>query len=335
MDSPLRRLMLGLGVLGAIVLIGVAGYWLAGWSLLDALYMVAITLSTVGFREAHSLEDSPGLKLFTILLVVVGVSTALYVVGALVRMMLEGELNKALCQRRAGRQIEQLAEHVVLCGFGRMGELLAAELTRTRKPFVVVERDPQRVAEAAQRKYLVLAHDATEEDALLQAGVQRAKVLASTLPADADNVFITLTARNLNPQVMIIARGELLSTEKKLLQAGADRVVLPAMAGAMRMAAMVTRPTAIELIEVVAGRQVAEVEVDELTIPADGALVGKSIRESELRARHGLLIVAVRRQGGNLQFNPGGETVFEPAMSVVVLGRPEDIIDRFRSDYKM
>jgi len=334
MDSPLRRLMLGLGVLGAIVLIGVAGYWLAGWSLLDALYMVAITLSTVGFREAHSLEDSPGLKLFTILLVVVGVSTALYVVGALVRMMLEGELNKALCQRRAGRQIEQLAEHVVLCGFGRMGELLAAELTRTRKPFVVVERDPQRVAEAAQRKYLVLAHDATEEDALLQAGVQRAKVLASTLPADADNVFITLTARNLNPQVMIIARGELLSTEKKLLQAGADRVVLPAMAGAMRMAAMVTRPTAIELIEVVAGRQVAEVEVDELTIPADGALVGKSIRESELRARHGLLIVAVRRQGGNLQFNPGGETVFEPAMSVVVLGRPEDI-DRFRSDYKM
>jgi len=332
MDYPLRRLILGLGLLGAIVLVGTAGYWLAGWSLLDAVYMVAITLSTVGYREVHSLDHSPGLKVFTILLVVFGVSTTLYVVGAMVRMMLEGELNKALGRRRAGWQIEQLTDHVVLCGFGRMGELLAAELQRSRHPFVVVEKDPQRVAEAAQRKYLVLNDDATEEEVLLRAGVQRAKTLVSTVPADADNVFITLTARNLNPHLMIIARGELQSTEKKLLQAGADRVVLPATAAALRMAAMVTRPTAVELIEVVAGRQVAEVEVDELTIPADSPLVGKSIRQSQLRTQHGLLIVAVRRPGGNLQFNPGGETVLESGMSVVVLGRQEDI-DRFRAEY--
>jgi len=215
-----------------------------------------------------------------------------------------------------------------------MGEILAGELLRKKHPFVVLENDSDRVAEAAGLKYLALNHNATEEDALLQAGVARAKTLVTTLPSDADNVFITLTARNLNPQLKIIARGEYPTTEKKLIQAGADTVVLPAATGALRMAIMVTRPSAVELIEVVAGRQIAGVEVDELVITPDSPLIGVAIRDAQPRNRHGLLIVAIRTAEGALEFNPGGDAVFQSGACAVVMGRAEDI-DQFRAEYRI
>jgi voltage-gated potassium channel len=332
MMSPLRRLRVGLVTLAVVFLVAVLGYRLAGWSLLDSVYMVVITLSTVGYREVHQL--SPALQVFTMLVIVFGVFTALYIMGGFVQMTLEGEVNRALGMRRLSQEIDRLSDHVVLCGFGRMGEILALEMHRHKRPFVILENNPERTAAAAALRYLALQEDAREEDALLRAGVARAKTVVTTLPGDADNVFITLTARNLNPKLFVIARGEIPSTEKKLLQAGADRVVLPAAAGALRMATMITRPYAVELIEVVAGRQMAEVEVDELVVPPGSPLVGRTIRQVQPRSRHGLLIVAVRRSGGNLQFNPGGETVFEAEASVLVMGRQADI-DGFRAEYNL
>ena len=249
-------------------------------------------------------------------------------------MMTEGEIDRALGLRHASRGIKRLSDHVVLCGFGRMGEILAQELDRNKLPFVIVENEPERIAEAALHKHLALNDNATEEEALLLAGVERAKTLVTTLPRDADNVFITLTARNLNPKLMIIARGEFQSTEKKLIQAGADRVVLPAATGALRMAAMITRPSAVELIEVVAGRQMAGVEVDELTISPGNPLEGVTVGESQTRSRHGLLIVAVRSPGGTLLFNPGADTALQSGGSVIVMGRQADI-DRFRTEYQI
>ncbi|HUT10789.1 MAG TPA: potassium channel protein [Thermoguttaceae bacterium] len=329
----LKRLRLGLLILAMIFVLAVCGYWLLfDWSLLDSVYMVVITLSTVGYKEVHDLN--PLEQVFTVVVIVFGVSTAVYIVGGLLQMMFEGEINRAMGMRRVSREIEHLHDHVVICGFGRMGEVLADDLRRHRTPFVVVENDAERVQEAAARDYLALNDDATEEEALRNAGVDRAKTLVTTLPRDADNVFITLTARNLHPKLMIIARGEYQTTEKKLIQAGADRVVLPAATGAMRMAAMITRPAAMELIEVVAGRQVAEVEVSEMPITPGSPLVGVTLRESHTRARHGLLVVAVRSPEGGLQFNPGGDTVFEAGATVMVLGRPEDI-DRFRTEYRL
>jgi len=249
-------------------------------------------------------------------------------------MMAEGEINRALGLRRVTKGIERLRDHVVLCGFGRMGEILAGELKRQGIPFVIIENDAERVAEAVEQRYLEIHHDATEEEALTLVGIERAKTLVTTLPRDADNVFITLTARNLNPDLKIIARGEFPTTEKKLRQAGADRVVLPAATGALRMAAMITRPSAVELIEVVAGRKIAEVEVAELTIPADSDLIGVTVRDSQTRSRHGLLIVAVRHEDGQLEFNPGADMAFQAGGSVVVMGSPEDI-DRFRTEHRM
>ena len=330
----LKRLRLGLVILAIIFLVAVFGYWVAGCSLLDAVYMVVITLSTVGYEEVIDISDSLALKAFTILVIVVGVSTALYIMGGLLQMMFEGEINRAMGLRRVTREIERLSGHIVICGFGRMGEVLAGELLRRHESFVILESDSERIAVATSLNYLALNDDGTEEDALKAAGVGRAKRLVTTLPRDADNVFITLTARNLNPKLMIIARGEFQTTEKKLIQAGADRVVLPATTGALRMAAMITRPAAVELIEIVAGQQIAEVEVDELTIPESSRLVGMTVRESETRSRHGLLIVAIRPAGKKLEFNPGGDSIFEAGASVVAMGRPEDI-DRFRAEYRI
>ena len=329
----LKRLRAGLLILGVIFVAAVLGYWLLfDWNLLEAVYMVVITLSTVGYKEVRDL--GPQEQVFTIFVVLFGVSTALYIVGGLLQMMFEGEINRAVGLRRVSREIKHLSGHVVICGFGRMGEVLAKELQRQQKRLVIVENDPDRIREAAALNYLALTDDSTEEDALMKAGVERADTLVTTLRRDADNVFITLTARNLNPDLMIIARAEFQTTEKKLIQAGANRVVLPAATGAMRMAAMITRPAVVELIEVVAGRHIAEVEVNEVTIPKDSPLIGVSIRESETRSRHGLLIVAFRPPGGTLQFNPGGEVVFEAGAGVVVLGRSEEV-DRFRKEYRI
>ena len=249
-------------------------------------------------------------------------------------MMTEGEINRALGLRRVSREIQRLTDHVIVCGFGRMGETLAGELTRGGRPFVVIDHDPERITEAISLGYLALTDNATEEDALVHANVRRAKTLVITLPTDAENVFLTLTARNLNPDLQIVARAELPSTEKKLLQAGANRVVLPAAAGALRMAAMVTRPSTVEFIELVAGRHVTEVQVDELTIPPGSHLVDRTVRDSETRSRHGLLIVGVRHPGGELIFNPGADTVFQGGDTVIVMGQRDDI-ERFRVEQRI
>ena len=329
MNTPLKRLRVGLILLALIFVVAVVGYRLAGWSTIDSIYMVVVTLSSVGFREIGHM--TPALKVFTILLIVFGVSIALYTVGGFVQMTAEGEINRAFGLRRVTREIQRLKRHVIICGFGRMGEILAGELHRQRVPFVVHDNSSERIAEATSLGYLARNEDATEEEVLLQAGIRQAKTLVAALPGDADNVFITLTARNLNPRLQIIARAEFQTTEKKLIQAGADRVVLPATTGAQRMAAMITRPSAIDLTELAAHHQVAQVEIDELPVPADSPLVGCTIGQFEIRSRFDLLIVAIRRGDGELTFNPGPNTAFHGGDNVIVMGRQDDI-DRFRRE---
>jgi voltage-gated potassium channel len=321
---------MGLVMLGGIFLVAVTGYRLAGWSWLDSAYMVVTTMTTVGYREMG--EMTPRLQIFTMLVIVFGVSTTLYIMGGFVQMVLEGEVNRALGIRRVTREIERLSGHVIVCGFGRMGEIIARELTARGRNLVVLETNSEQAALAAAQGYLAVTADATEEDALLHAGVVRAQTLVTTLPSDADNVFITLTARNLNTSLQIIARGELRTTEKKLIQAGANRVVLPAATGATRMVTMITRPTVVELVELAAGGIFEEMAIDELNLPAGNELVGKTVRDSEARNHYGLLIVAIRHAEGARLFNPGAGTVFQSGDSVIVMGKVDDI-ERFRDDY--
>ena len=332
MNSAWSHLRIGLVILAIVFLVGVAGYCLAGWSVVKAIYMVVILLSTVGLEEVQDMNNSPGLEMFTSVLIVFGVSTALYIMGAFVQMMTQGEINRALGVQRVNRELQRLSNHIIICGFGRMGEILAEQLHRQKQAIVIVDNVADRIAEASQLGYLAVHANASEEEALRSVGIEKARTLVTTLPKDADNVFITLTARNLNPKVHIIARGEFPSTEKKLIQAGADRVVLPAATGAMRMAAMITRPSMIELVELVSGRHVAEVEVDEITLPEDCTLVDKTIAESDIRGNHGLLIVAVRRSDDQLLFAPAANMVFQAHDTVIVIGQLSDI-ENFRREF--
>jgi len=333
MKTPYHRFLLGASTLFAVIVVAVIVYRLSHpeiFDWVDAVWFAVVTVSSVGFGERSQL--STGLQLFTVGVIVIGMSAAAYTLGGLIQMMTEGEIQRAVGRRRITRGIEKLKGHVVVCGYGRTGSILARELEQHKRPFVVVDIDPDRVEQAVAEGCLVVTGDATEEHILQSASIERAGSLVSVLPSDADNVFITLTSRNLNPDLQIVARAEYASSEKKLLQAGADRVVMPANIGALRMARMITRPTTAHLMELFAGRSTLEVEMDEITISPESKLVGMTVVAAEAHRRHSLLVVAVQQADGDLFINPGGDYTFEGDDTIIVMGRPDDI-GRFRERY--
>ncbi len=332
MTSSLTRVRRGAIVLCALFVAAVVGYRLAGRDWLDAVYMVVITISTVGYGETTSLSTQQ--QLLTIGVIIFGISAAVFTFGGFIQMTMEGELERTLKLGRTSRAIEKLSDHVILCGFGRIGQILAHELSARQRPFVVIDNDAEAILEAQNRGLLVLLGDATDEAVLESAGVGRARSLVTALPSDAANVFITLTSRNLNRKLQIIARGEQQSTEKKLLQAGADRVVLPAAIGGLRMAAMITRPSAIELMELVSGQNTLDVEVDEIVVTGGSPLVGKAVTDARCQGPRGLLIVAVKQAAGAIVFNPGDELALQAGDMIMAMGRQEDI-DRFRRQFAL
>lgn len=329
MQHSLKRIRLGAIVLATTFVCGVLGYRLFGRGWVEAVYMTATTISTVGFTERSELAGSE--QLFVVALIVVGISAAVYTLGGFLNMMATGDIERALGVFQTRRSIESLSQHVIVCGYGRLGRMLAEELERQKCPFVIVELNPDHAAQAAVT-HLAHVGDATEEDVLKAVGIERARTVVTTLANDAANVFITLTSRNLNPKLQIIARGESLATQRKLHQAGADRVVLPASIGAQRIAAIITRPSTIELLELVAGQTMMDVEVNEVVVPAAGALAGKTVLATEMRRRHRLLIVAVKQEQGGMIFNPDGDFVFSAGDTVIVMGKPADIA-LLRADY--
>jgi len=331
MRAPLHRIRLGAIVLAVIFVAAVLGYHALGYGWLDAIWMVVITVSSVGYGEKSVFED-PAIKILSIAVIVFGLSAAAYTIGGLLQMITEGELERALGHRRMTRDIERLKDHVLICGFGRMGEMLARDLKSMRRLFVIVDNDLDRIADAESHRYLCLSGDATEEETLRQVGIERARSLVTGLPNDAASVFITLTSRNLNPNLQIIARAEHPSTEKKLRQAGADRVVMPALVGARQMARLITRPSTADLMELVAETSFLDYELDEIAVPDDSKLARVTVRETEAHRRHRLLVVAVKEKDGNMVLNPDAEYTFKSGDVVIFMGHTEDIA-RFREEY--
>lgn len=302
--NALRKLRIGLTLFFATLSVSVLGYTLAGWSLIDSVYMVVITVFGVGYGEVHPL-DTPQLKLFTMGVIVAGASAAIYSFSAIVQLVTQGEIQRALGARRMRSEIGNLSGHVIICGFGRIGQVLAAELFAAGRPFVVLDNNPSRVEQARQKAYLAMVGNATEEESLLDAGIQRATIVATVLPDDALNVFITLTARNLQKDLRIIARGEFPSTHTKLIQAGADQVVLPTMIGAQRIATLINRPATSSLLADGAHRHRLDEDLQhlgmklmEVTLPPDSPIVGRTASEVEVRGHGVFLIVAIRPAGG-------------------------------------
>ncbi len=331
MYGSFRRIFTGAIFFVITSVVAVVGYTLAGWNLLDAIYMVVITIFGVGYGEVQPV-DSPTLKIFTILVIIAGTSAAVYMVGGFIQMVTEGEIKRALGARRVDRDIETLQQHVIICGFGRIGQILARKMTEAKQPFVIVDNNVERMVKVEEMGYLVRIGNATDEAILLSAGIQRARFLATALPDDAANVFITLTARGLNPDLVILARGELPSTEKKLRLAGANHVVLPATIGALRMAHMITHPAALDFLDQNDGRrnlneQLAQinVQIDELAIATDSPLVSKTISDIEVRGKGTFIVVALRKVDGTTVVEPDQTIVLSAGDTIIVIGHRGDI----------
>lgn len=330
-SGPFRKIYTGVTLFLIICAVAAIGYISAGWSVEDSLYMVIITIFGVGYGEVRPI-DSPGLRGLTIMLIMAGYAAVLYTVGGFMQMLIDGELNNALGARKMTKEIERLRDHTIVCGVGRMGSILARELSAAGKPFVVIDTDSLRIHDAQQRGYLVIQGDATEEHVLQQAGIKEASVVATVLSEDATNVFITITAREMNPGVMIIARGENPRTEKKLLGCGANKVVLPTAIGATKVAQLIVRPSAENLLAQIAQHSGVTEELsgiglyfNELQVAAGSPLVNRPLGEIEVRSNHGFLIVGIRNVEGRTVMNPPVETVLSAGDLVIVLGHQDDI----------
>ena len=314
-DDPLRRLRFGLAALGLATLVGTAGYVVLGFPLLDAIYQTITTVATVGYREVRPLTGAG--KVFTMVLIVFGVGTALYTFSVLLESLVEGEFGDAMQRRRMQKEISRMRDHVIICGWGRVGKALARYITGAGEQVVVVERDAERLVGMA---YPFVQGDATDDDVLREAGIERARVLAAAVNTDADNLYVTISGRALRPDLFIIARARLDTSESKLLHAGANRVINPQDLGGARMAAFALQPHVTEFLDVVMHDGSLEFRLEELEVPAGSALAGCSLREAHIRDRTGALVLALRDREGEFVTNPVPETVIEPGHILIAIG---------------
>lgn len=308
------------------IVVSVSGYMVSGADFLDALFMVVITIFSVGYEETIRVDTAP-LKMFTILVIVFGTGSAFYIIGGFLQMATEGEIQRIMGARLKSRGIESLRNHAIVCGYGRMGQILSRELAHANYPFVIIDNSEERKAEAEEEGFLAIVGDANEDAVLKSAQIDKAKAVATVLPNDAMNVFITLSARSLNPDLNILARGELPATKPKLLQAGADHVVLPASIGGTRLAHLLVRPYSSVLFEEIGNiDHINEdldklgIEISEVVVQEDSSFVDKPIGKVEIEGEGAFLIVAIRRADGELIKRPTAEVVLESGDVVVVVG---------------
>ncbi|MEZ6094349.1 MAG: NAD-binding protein [Pirellulaceae bacterium] len=332
MKTPLRRIRNGAVSLAIVFFLSLFGYrFLGDYDWIESFWMVVITISTVGFGE-HSQEPA-SVQLLTIFLILFGVSAAAYTCGGFLQMMLEGEVEKALGKRKMTLEINKLTDHVIICGFSRLGQDLAAQLKHRVIPFVIVDITPDKIIQANELGYLTVTGDATSEAVMAGAGLEKARSLASALPTDAENVFITLTARNLRPDIQIIAKSEHESSCRKLRQAGANKIVMPHRVGAQQMERMISRPTTADLVELFAEASHLEMELDEIKITNASSLCGNDLAKSKIKETYNLLVVGIKNAKGDFRFNPPPEEVIGCGDTLLVIGQVPDI-NRLKSEHR-
>lgn len=320
-----------------LVSVGTSGFMaIEKWSFLDALYMTVITLGTVGFKEIHDLSDTG--KIFTMLLIVVGVSVIGYIVGSLAQIMFEGQIQRIVGRKRVEKMIDALKDHYIICGFGRIGSLICKEFKANDLPFVIVEKSSETAEKLDEEGYLHMRGDATLDESLLKAGIKRAKGLISVVTSDTENVYITLTARGLNPDLYILARSGEEGSDIKLKRAGANKVVSPYSIGGSRMAQSILRPNVVDFIEIATGSEHMDLQMEEIAIPDHSAFVGETLVSSGFRKEIGVIIVGIKKSHGKMVFNPHSQSKIEGGDTLIVLGEPqsiaklEDLVERTASD---
>ncbi len=322
----MRRLLLFFSIPFVLVLLGTVGYRLIeGWSLFDSLYMTVITVTTVGYLEVHALSREG--RTFTMLLALGGVFALFFAAAEIFRAIVGGEVRSVLGRQRMERTLAEISNHVVVCGFGRMGRLICHEFSSRGIPFVLVERQAELLRGFDIAHGIPLQGDATSEETLRKAGVDRARGLIAVAASDADNLYVVMTARELNETLVIVARAEEEAAEKKLRRAGATRVVSPWVAGSHRVAQALIRPNATDFIELATRNEHLELQIDETEIAPGSTISGQMLKESRIRQDLGIIIVAIKKPAGEMLFNPSPELVIEPKDVLITLG-PRPQLDR-------
>ena len=324
MESKNIRLRYSVFMLVGIVVFGTCGYYLVEhMPLFEAFYMTIITISTVGYAEIVPLSQTG--RTLTIIIIVLGITVGAYTIGLLVRAFVEGELAKMVGRRKVQKQILGLKNHFIVCGFGRIGRIMCSEFAADNIDFVVIEQDPAAIEDIEIQRYLYIMMDATSEEALLAAGIMKAKGIATAVNSDANNVFITMTAKSLRPDIFVLARASEEKNEDKLVRAGASRVVSPYLIGGRRMAQMLKKPTVVDFIDIAMMGSHLGLMMEEAKIGANSNLIGKNLIDSQLRKDYGVIIVAIKKISGEMIFNPMPSETLESRDVIVVIGKREDL----------
>jgi voltage-gated potassium channel len=320
----LRAFLLALAVPVLLLLVGTGGYMLVeGWGAFDALYMSAITVTTVGYLEVHPLSHAG--RLFTIGYLLVGVFSLFYVATAIIRSIVSGEVRQHLGRQLMERTLSTIEGHVVVCGLGRMGQIVCEEFSKMEMPFVVIERDPA-LAESLNIPHGIgLSGDATSDEVLRRAGVERARTLVTVAASDADNLYIVMSARLMNDKLYIVARAADEEAEKKLRRAGANRVVSPYVIGGQRVAQAVLRPAVLDFIELATREDFLELQIEEVAVGPRGSLVGVPVKDNRIRQELGVMLLAVRKPSGEMRFNPTPDTILQAGDVLIALGHKEQL----------
>ena len=319
-----KHLVISVALSAIIVFTGTFGYMLIeGWSFLDAFYMTVITISTVGFMEVQPMGDLG--HIFTIFLVFIGVGLTLYVAALVVQFMVEGRIRIIMGRRRVDRKISHLSDHYIVCGYGRIGRVLCKKIRRGPVEVVVLEQDRELIPQMEEDKILYICGDAADEEVLLKAGIQKARALISVLATDTDNVFLVLTARQLAPELNIMARAGHDSAKKKLMAAGATSVESPYEMGALRMAQKILRPTVTSFLDLAFAHSRKEIQMEEMKVMPGSELANIMLKDSGIRQRFNLILIAIELQDGDMLFNPSFEYVIKPGDTVIAVGEKQNL----------
>jgi voltage-gated potassium channel len=313
-------------LIAAVLAIGTVGFvWISGYPVFDAFYMSLITITTVGYFEVHTLDRAG--RIFNSFLVLFGVSTMFYAVGVITQTVLETEFTELFQKRRSKRMIDQLNDHYIVCGFGRVGRGAAAELQRTGVPFLVMDRNKERVEWAIKSGITAVLADATRDELLIEAGVHRARGLIAALASDSDNLFLILSAKGLNPKLKVSARVGEEASEAKMRRAGADAVFMPYTITGYRLAQSMLRPHVFEFLDMTGSTSSlgANVGIEEVQVGTRASLASKSLRDLQLRRNAGVIVLAIRRADGQMIFNPPAEAVIETGDTLIVMGAYDDV----------
>jgi len=319
MEELRKRLVLSAALIALIVSFGTIGYMvIEEWDFIDSLYMTIITLTTVGFKEVHDLSLSG--RIFTIVLLIGGVGTVFYTLGIGAKIIVEGELQEVYGRRRLEKKLKDLRDHYIVCGYGRMGKIVARELKHEKLKFAVIEKNEVILDSDEKNGTLIIQGDATSDDLLKRVGIERAKCLISVLPTDAENLYVVLSARGLKPDLLIVARAGEEGSEQKLIRAGADRVVSPYHIGGLRMAHTVLKPAVVDFIEFATKSGNIDLQIEEITIQEGSQLVNLSLDECGIGRDLGIIIVAIKQKNGEMKFNPTFRTAIQVGDTLIAVG---------------